>query len=144
MKKIVINSCYGGFGLSLLGMKRLAELRGEEVYFYKKTIYKSKDGFKAKYSIVKDIDSESLYVYAVNKYLGETFNEFPDDDNLFFDDCEDERDDANLIKVVEELGEKANGTYASLKIVEIPDDVEWEIQEYNGSEWVEGGDKIWW
>lgn len=143
MKKIVINSCYGGFGLSLLGMKRLAELRGEDVYFYKQTKYKRRDGFN-EYSIVKDINSESLYVYTLSKYLGETFNEFPDDDNLFFDDCEDKRDDANLIKVVEELGEKASGTYASLKIVEIPDDVEWEIQEYNGNEWVAEGDKTWW
>jgi len=45
------------------------------------------------------------------------------------------RDDPMLIQVVEELGaSKASGKYASLKIVDIPDYVRWEIVEYDGSE----------
>lgn len=38
-----------------------------------------------------------------------------------------ERTDARLIKVVEELGEGANGERCILKIVEVPDDIEWYI-----------------
>ena len=41
-----------------------------------------------------------------------------------------------LVDVVEELGSKAWGDHAELKIVEIPEDVEWEIQEYDGVEHV--------
>ena len=42
-----------------------------------------------------------------------------------------------LVQVIEELGEAANGSkYSTLKIVEIPDDVNWEIADYDGSEWV--------
>ena len=53
------------------------------------------------------------------------------------------RDDEALIKVVESLGELANSPYSSLKIVEIPDDVEWDIQEYDGVEWVAEKHRVW-
>jgi hypothetical protein len=33
--KIVINACYGGFGLSPLGLKRWAKLEDKECYFFK-------------------------------------------------------------------------------------------------------------
>ena len=48
-----------------------------------------------------------------------------------------------LLECVEKLGEEANGTYAELKIVEIPDDVNWEIGEYDGLEWVEEVHRRW-
>ena len=44
------------------------------------------------------------------------------------------RNDPNLIKVVEELGEAANGECAELVIVEVPDDVSPEITDYDGWE----------
>ena len=40
------------------------------------------------------------------------------------------RDHPLLIQVIEELGLEANGPHATLKVVEIPDDVEWAIEEY--------------
>ena len=46
------------------------------------------------------------------------------------------RDDKILVEVVKKLGKKANGCLSSLKIVKIPDDVEWEIEEYDGLETV--------
>jgi hypothetical protein len=48
-----------------------------------------------------------------------------------------------LIQVVEELGEKANGQFAKLRIIEIPDGVDWEIDEYDGSEKVEEKHRSW-
>lgn len=53
------------------------------------------------------------------------------------------RDDPILVQVVEQLGTKANGTYAKLKIVDIPDDVEWHIAEYDGKEWVAEDHRTW-
>lgn len=47
-----------------------------------------------------------------------------------------ERDDPDLVAVVEELGVSANGRFADLEIVEVPDSVVWEIGEYDGKEWV--------
>ena len=53
------------------------------------------------------------------------------------------RDDSLLIQVVEELGALANGDFARLKIVEIPDDVEWYVEEYDGLEWVAEKHRTW-
>lgn len=53
------------------------------------------------------------------------------------------RDDPILIQIVEEMGDKADGTFASLRIVEIPDDVDWYIEEYDGREWVSERHRTW-
>ena len=55
-----------------------------------------------------------------------------------------ERDDPNLVRVVECLGsEQASGRCAYLEVIEIPDDVEWEIMEYDGMEWVAEKHRTW-
>lgn len=53
------------------------------------------------------------------------------------------RDDLRLVHVVEELGDDSWGNAAELVIVEIPDDVEWIIQEYDGVEWVAEKHRTW-
>ena len=45
------------------------------------------------------------------------------------------RSDSDLIEVVEKLGDKANGTYSELKVVEVPDNItDWMITDYDGLE----------
>lgn len=140
--KIVINKCYGGFGLSLKAKRRLAELRGQKLYFYKQTKYRYRDGID-EYSVVGDCERDFFGIYALTKNLGKTINELPDDDDLWLDDCRSQRDDPKLIQVVEELGDEASGECSHLKIVEIPDDVEWEIKEYDGAEWIAEKHRTW-
>ena len=53
------------------------------------------------------------------------------------------RDDPLLVSIVCTLGERANGKYSRLKVVEIPDGVEWQIDEYDGSEWVAEAHRTW-
>jgi hypothetical protein len=53
------------------------------------------------------------------------------------------RDDEKLVRVVEELGEEANGHCAELKIVEIPHDVAWEIEKTDGVEHVSVVHRTW-
>ena len=53
------------------------------------------------------------------------------------------RDCPHLVKTVLELGEQANGKYAWLKVVTIPDDVEWTVHEYDGAEWVAEAHRTW-
>ena len=90
--KIVINKCYGGFGLS------------KEAYEYLGLAW---DGHGYEY-----------------RYHGN-------------------RADHKLVECVETLGDIANGQFAKLKVVEIPDDVEWEIEEYDGVEWVAEVHRTW-
>jgi len=54
-----------------------------------------------------------------------------------------ERDDPALIQVIEELGKEANGEFASLRIIEIPDDVEFTIKESHGNEWIAEKHRTW-
>lgn len=53
------------------------------------------------------------------------------------------RDDEKLVKVVEALGAAADGHGASLKIVEIPDEVKWEIERIDGLEHVSEVHRRW-
>jgi hypothetical protein len=53
------------------------------------------------------------------------------------------RNDDKLIRVVEELKQRANGHCASLKIVSIPDGVAWQISTSDGIEHVSEAHRTW-
>lgn len=120
--KIVINKCYGGFDLSPEAKLRLYEL-GE-----KSCLSDAEDYFGDNLSQFKEKTSIRTIFTPDGKYVITT--------NIA-------RDNPNLIKVVEELGLKANGKFAELKIVEIPDNVEWEIDEYDGMESIHEKHRVW-
>jgi len=64
---------------------------------------------------------------------GEYYIQYIDPDNLFCD-SDISRDDANLIKVIEELGGDASYKYSDIIIEEIPDNVDWVIINDKGKE----------
>lgn len=60
------------------------------------------------------------------------------------DNYEQYRTHAPLIKAIEKIGyPNCNGAYADLKIIEIPDNVNWEIQEYDGIETIHEVHRTW-
>lgn len=84
-----------------------------------------------------------LNLVSIDKgYYNQWYIDSVDDEN-FFSMYNIARDDPILIQVVEELGEASWGGAAELKVVEIPDDVEWEIEEYDGQEWVSEVHRTW-
>ena len=104
--KIVINRCHGGFGLSEKAIELLFEKKGWTL---------------------------------VRKVLDSTFTSYYKDsiqDDNFFNEFDLDRNDPDLVAVVEEIGDKANGWAAVLKVVDVPEDVIWYIEEYDGIEWV--------
>ena len=48
-----------------------------------------------------------------------------------------------VIQVIEEFGEEASGHNSKLKVVEIPDDVEWYISDHEGCESVHEKHRVW-
>ena len=54
-----------------------------------------------------------------------------------------DRSDPDLIAVIEELRQKAPEDYSTIGIVEIPDDVKWHIEEYDGFEHVAEDHRTW-
>lgn len=139
--KIVINQCYGGFGLSSLAKQEYAKLKGFKLFFYEQIKYKHLDGIK-EYIRVKDVDNE-MFVMNLKKDLGAVVNKLPSDNDIYFSDYEIDRTDKDLIKVVEKLGKQANNQCADLKIVEIPDNINYEIEEYDGNEWIAEHHNTW-
>ncbi len=67
---------------------------------------------------------------------GDPFEPYGDEDHKG-------RDNKHLVRVVEELGEAAAGRSSALKIVEIPDDVQWTIEDDDGVEWVAEVHRTW-
>jgi hypothetical protein len=49
-----------------------------------------------------------------------------------------------LIEMVERMmSDTLNDSLSGLKVVEIPDDVEWQIEEYDGAEWIAEKHRTW-
>ena len=142
--KIVINKCHGGFSPSMKAYHEYYKLKGKEVYFYKQTKYKHSGGEEeyTKIDIYDNIDD--AFFACTNKDLGKTTNKIPNDNYIYLSSSENElRTDKDFIEVVEELGDEANTNVSSLAVVEIPDDIEWEIDEYDGMESVEEKHRSW-
>ncbi len=143
--EIVINKCFGGFGLSLKAQKRYLELKGLPCYFYKQTKYNFKDDIN-EYCIYNNSD-EDMFVYTFTKYLGDKLDieKLPSEEYkkyIFY--CENiERTDPILIQVVKELKDEANGDGARLMIIEIPDGIKYEIDDYDGQESIREVHKRW-
>ena len=55
----------------------------------------------------------------------------------------DDRTNPRLIQCVEALKDEASGCFAKLKVVEIPDDVEYEIDDYDGVETIHECHRTW-
>ena len=48
-----------------------------------------------------------------------------------------------MVQIVEELGANASADYSDMKVVEIPDDVIWEVKDYDGCEWIAEVHRTW-
>ncbi len=139
MKKIVINRCFGGFGLSYAGVMEYAKRKGIKLYAYVDAGSGGNENYSRyiKFDPKRHKDAWSIHYSTSKLKNGEFDNEFYFSERLL------ERDDPHLIATVEAIKEKANGSCAKLKIVEIPDDVEWEIDEYDGMEQVQEKCRKW-
>jgi len=132
--KIVINDEFGGFGLSPIGIKRYLELLGEQAYFYSQTGYKYRDGSN-KFERVDDVkDVTSYFSYCTTYNQGKVLSDYPKD---IFYSGNIKRNDPALVKVVEELGEKASGRCSHLVVKEIENGRYFKINEYDGLESIE-------
>ena len=133
--KVVINACYGGFGLSEKAVMRYAELKGLTLCPERKPLY-------ATYWLVPEGEREdqtNFHTWPLEKRRASNARMA----KQMLVERKIPRDDPTLVQVVEELGADASGRYADLEIVEIPDDVAWQIEEYDGYEHVAEKHRIW-
>lgn len=124
--KIVISSCFGGFGVSTAATLRLRELENP---WAKRSVLEG-EWYPA------SPRAESL---GGGKFPAEICK------HDFNGHCKEiPRDDQDLISLIQLKGSDfVSGTFASLRIVEIPDDAEWEISEYDGYEHIAEKHRTW-
>jgi len=117
--KVAINRCFGGFGISDEAFENLLSRKG--IAFDK-------------------VEKESSFLGATYYQAGHA-----GDDDYYISNYDhyENRADPDLIAVIEEMGDKANSWAAEIAIVEIPDDVEWHIDEYDGREHVAEKHRTW-
>ena len=113
MTKIVVNGCFGGFGLSDAAISRYAEIAGIPLYSYQI------DGWTSWYLVPRDVYD------ALDR---------DDRNEVYFSADALPRTDPALVQVVEELGPAANGNFAELYIVELEPGTRYRIDEYDGTE----------
>jgi len=122
MTKIVINDCHGGFRLTKDAERELYA-RGSSIIKAEepKEYYGGRDGWEEQFKSDLELDAG----------WGPTLA--PDGLILMTENYEDKfRADPILIALIEEWGDRASSKWTKLLIVEISDDVEWEIDEYDG------------
>jgi len=153
--ELVINRCYGGFSLSPLAVQELAKRKGKKCFFF---TYDCDKGYVPT-TLEKLLSKRTLFFCAFSradaptllnrsKDWGEMTTEERQAENALHDELDlpsrpPNRSDPDLIAVVRELGEAANGGCAELAIVSVPDGVEWEIDEYDGVEHVAETHRTW-
>lgn len=134
MKKVILNKCYGGFDVSPKGYQLYAKKKGIALFAYKAKDFNSLTG-KIVYEFAGNLEEDSSMglTYTTKDYGKGKYIELPDNAELLYLDSE-YRTDKDLIEVVEELGVEASGRFGNLKVVEIPDDLDYVIDEYDGIE----------
>ena len=135
--KVAYNNCYGGFSLSPLAETEYQKKKGIDLTWY---IGQGKIPYSQFIRIDEDlaeIDARSVLfsLTAATEDLGKQISEIPNG-KRFYESWygEENRNDPDLIEVIERLGDKANGVCADLAIKEIPDGADYEITEYDGNE----------
>lgn len=138
--KIVINKCFGGFGLSkdaIIELHRLKDPHIEEItpkeYFGDEEYSKSEEYRKQHYDTcgLPLVDGKILLDNHRCDYNAKKGEEYSP------------RACKLLVFVVNKLKEKANGKCAKLEIVKIPKDIKFEIDEYNGVETIHEKHRSW-
>ncbi len=150
--KLVINKCYGGFSLSARATARLAELKGKQAFFFVNDLA---DRTRRQVPI-EEVRGMFWTAYTVpNPPAHPTAQQWADmateerqasnaaTEAVSIDVRPETRADPDLVRVVEELGDAANGDCAKLRVIEIPDGVSWEIDEYDGMESVAEKHRSW-
>jgi len=139
MTKIVINSCYGGFSLSVEGMKRYAEIKGLPLYIEGNDFYPTFWTIPAEERTgLIDQKNWSTFTDEERRQSNQLFSKYTISSRDF------DRTDPILVQVVEELGSKADGSCAELTIETLEKGTLYRINEYDGYESIETNNDITW
>jgi hypothetical protein len=128
--KLVINKCFGGFGVSIAAMKEMIGKCPHVIANDPIKWYGSKEKWEAAIADPNNIHRDYMY--------------FDDRNWVVTDDHRsDARDCPVLVATVERMGAAASSSLAKLRVVEIPDGIEYDVDEYDGIEHVAEKHQTW-
>ncbi len=137
--KVAINNCFGGFGLSEAAYENLIEW-GIPVRAYIEQPRNPETGLYERVpenegEVIFDLDlsPRSEFGDAARRLRGRYWETW----------INESRTHPLVIRAIEELGERASACFARLAVVEIPDGVEWTIEEYDGNEHISEVHRTW-
>lgn len=136
--KVILNKCYGGFGVSDKGYKLYAQKKNIPLYLYKGNY--STGYYKKEAGAINDRWFGFTYF---TKDFGDCFKPTGEDFKYKLYLSDKYREDSTLIEVVEELGEEANGRFGDLVVVDIPDGMKYVIDNYDGIETLHEDVPVW-
>jgi hypothetical protein len=126
--EIIINNDYGGWGISNLALIELIKRKAKCIETFTPEKYY---GSKARW----DEDFKTRFTEVSNGYyVNDTYCLVYKGGMLYDVNTEKARTDKDLIDILKTMGKKAHGSLSLLKIVEIPDGINYEIDDYDGVE----------
>lgn len=125
--RVVINTCFGGFRLSEEAYEKLIE------YGVPLRDYVEEKRDPVTHLFVPDPSNDGEVILRGGSVFSKYWDTW----------TRDNRTHPLVVQVVEELGERANGPCARLKIVVIPENVDWDINAYDGREHVAEKHRCW-
>ena len=132
MTKVVYNACYGGFGLSKEACQRYWDIKGQQVWIEQNPEFISLDMFDVWLASPEErLEKREWSSMTTDERIA--YNKAYSKQTWYYNTVD--RHDPVLVQVVEELGDKANGICAKLRIDEV--DGPYRIDEYDGNESVE-------
>lgn len=132
--KLILNDCHGGYGLSPEAVLRISQLKGITLY------PEDDDRFgghtPSTYWLVPV--EQRVHMLDQEEWMGMTLEQRLEHNakhlSQIFNPRKIPRNDPHLVQVVEELGDKANGRFAKLRVVEIDASKPWFIDDSTGKE----------
>jgi len=143
MAKVVYNACHGGFNLSEAAVQRYAEIKGIPLWIEAGSEAMRRMGVVTYYTVPEGERIEMLENWCSHPAEVLTAHSAKYKSQRL-DARAIPRHDSALVQVVEELGDKASGPFADLKIAVVPDGGRYRIEEYDGRESIEQPDDIEW
>ena len=134
--KIVINKCYGGFGLSDAAYEKLIEYGiparayQEETRAPETGLYRRQPGNEGEIIFDDSLAKMPRRIALLGGRYWDTWTR-------------GNRTHPLLVRAVEELGSAASGRFADLAVVEVPDGISWELDEYDGIETIAETHRTW-